>query len=105
MKKVKLDAVLKQLIADKGVSAREVSRACGIPQSTMNNFMSGRGPHRPEQVHALAKYFGVSMEKILFGEDDRPPTLEEVLTDKVFSGWLKVTIEKAVPDKKKGRVE
>lgn len=102
MKKLKLSGVLKQLIDEKGVSVREVGRACNIPQSTMNNFLSGRGPHRPEQIHALAKFFGVSMEKLLFGEDDRAPTLAEVFTEGLFEGWLKVRIERAVPSKKKG---
>jgi hypothetical protein len=37
----------------------------------------------------------------LFGEEDRRPTLDNVLTEGIFSGWLKVTIEKAIPDKKK----
>ena len=101
MKKVKLHTILKKLIQDKKVSAREVSRSCGIPQSTITNFLSGRGPHRPEQVLKLANYFGCSMEFLLFGEDDRPPTLDEVMTQGLFEGWLKVKIEKAVPNKRK----
>jgi transcriptional regulator with XRE-family HTH domain len=90
MKKVKLQAVLKKLIQQKSMTARQVARNCGIPQSTLNNFLSGRGPHRPEQIHQLASYFGVSMEFLLFGEDDRKPTLDDVLTEGIFEGWLKV---------------
>ncbi len=101
MKKLKLPQVLRKLIADKGLPARQIAREVGIPQSTLNNYLSGRGPTKPEQVHALAQYFGCSMELLLFGEDTRPPTLDEVLTQGVFDGWLRVKIERAVPHKRK----
>ena len=103
MKKVKLKTVLAQLLKDRGVSAREVARKCAIPQSTFGNYLSGRGPQNPEQILALAQYFGCSMEYLLFGEDIRPPTMDEVLTEGVFEGWLKVKIERAIPNKRKGK--
>ena len=105
MKKIKLPQVLRKLISDKGVPARQVARDVGIPQSTLNNYLSGRGPTKPEQIHALAQYFGCSMEFLLFGEDTRPPTLDEVMTAGLFEGWLKVKIEKAVPNKRKVRLD
>lgn len=105
MKKIRLPQVLRKLIADKGLPARQIAREVGIPQSTLNNYLSGRGPTRPEQVHALAQYFGCSMEFLLFGEDTRPPSLDEVLTTGLFEGWLKVKIEKAVPHRRKITLE
>lgn len=101
MKKVRLDKTLGQLLKDKNISARELARQTGIPQSTINNFLSGRGPHKPEQILSIAKYFSVSMELLLFGEDDRPPTLSDVLTEGLFEGWLKVKIERAIPNSRK----
>lgn len=101
MRELKMHVVLRQLISKKGISAREVARSCGLPQSTLTSFLSGRGMHKPEQVLAVAQFFGVSMETLLFGEDLRPPTLSEVATTEVFEGWLKVKIEKALPLKKK----
>lgn len=101
MKKIKLDKTLEKLLKENNISARELARQTGIPQSTLNNFLSGRGPHKPEQILAIAKHFSVSMELILFGEDDRPPTLNDVLTEGLFEGWLKVKIERAVPNAKK----
>ena len=101
MKKIKLPQVLRKLIAEKGLPARRVAREVGVPQSTLANYLAGKGPHRPEQIHALALYFGCSMEFLLFGEDTRAPTLDEVMTAGLFEGWLKVKIEKAVPGKRK----
>lgn len=105
MKKIKLPQVLRKLISEKGIPARQVARDVGIPQSTLNNYLSGRGPTKPEQIHALAQFFDCSMEFLLFGEDDRPPSLSEVLTEGLFEGWLRVKIERAVPDKRKVRLK
>ena len=105
MKKIKLKSVLAQLLKDRGLSAREVARKCSIPQSTFNNYLSGRGPQNPEQILELAQYFGCSMEFLLFGEDLRPPTMDEILTEGVFEGWLKVKIERAIPNKRKAKGE
>ena len=101
MKKVKLSNVLKRLLDQKKISARELGRATGIAQSTISSILSDRGLHRPEHLFAISQYFGVSLETLLFGSDDRPPTLSDVLTTGIFEGWLRVKIEAAVPDKKK----
>lgn len=105
MKKARLDLVLRRLLDDRKISARQLSRDTGIPQSTITSFMSNRGLHKPDHLYILAQYFGVSMETLLFGKDDRPPSLNEVLTEGVFEGWLKVKIERAIPNKRKTRVD
>lgn len=102
MAKIKLKTTLEKLIRDRKISARELSRQTNIPQSTINNFLMGKGSHKPEQILAMAQYFGTSMEFLLFGEDSRPPTLDDVLTEEIFEGWLKVKIERAIPNKRKG---
>ena len=101
MKKVKLHIVLKRLLVERQISARELGRSTGIAQSTITSIMSNRGLHKPEHLFAISQYFGVSLETLLFGTDDRPPTLSDVLTTAVFDGWLRVKIEAAVPDTKK----
>lgn len=101
MSKVKLKQILQKLLKDRGISARELSRQTGIAQSTINNFLSGRGPQKPEQILIIARYFGTSMEFLLFGEDSRQPTLDDVFTEGLFEGWLKVKIERAIPNKRK----
>ena len=105
MKKSKLAKTLKGLINEKGVTQAEVVKATGIPAATFSSLTSGGQSQKPEQLLAICRYFGTSIEFLLFGEDLRSPTLDEVLTEGVFSGWLKVTIEKAIPDKRKIEVE
>ncbi|HEX7673757.1 MAG TPA: helix-turn-helix transcriptional regulator [Bdellovibrio sp.] len=101
MGNLKLDVVLKQLIAEKGVTLRSLSKQTKVPQSSLSSFLAGAGTSKPEHVRSLAKFFNVSMEYLLFGEDEKPPSLEEVLTEDVFSGWLKVEIKRAIPNKRK----
>lgn len=101
MSKIQIQKTLEKFIKDKGISARELSRQTKIPQSTINNFLSGKGPQKPEQILILAKFFGTTMEFLLFGEDSKQPTLDDVLTEGLFEGWLKVKIERAIPNKRK----
>jgi len=101
MSKIKFKSVLQKLLKDRSISARELARQTGIPQSTLNNYLSGREP-KVDNVLVLAKFFGTSMEYLLYGVDDRPPTLDDVLTEGIFDGWLRVKIERAIPNKRKG---
>lgn len=104
MKRAKLDKVLKALMKERQISAAELSRSTGIPAATLSSLTSGGQSQKPEHLLALARYFGVSIETLLFGEDDRPPTLDDVLTDGLFDGWLRVRIEKAIPGRKKPKI-
>ena len=98
---LKLGIILKQLIKERGVTLRSLSKQTNVPQSSISGFLAGSGTSKPEHIRSLAKYFGVSMEFLLFGEDEKPPSLEEVLTEDLFSGLLKVAIKKAIPNKRK----
>lgn len=101
MKKVKLADILNELMKQRSISSRALSKATGVPQSTLSHLLSGRSSQKPEHLLEIAKHFGVSMEYLIFGEDQQTPTLESVLTEEVFSGWLRVKIERAIPNKKR----
>lgn len=100
-KELKLHRILKRLMEQKGLSARELSRKTKVPPSTLSSLMAGGKPQKLDHILALAEFFGTSMEMLLYGVDNRPPSLDEVLTEGVFSGWLKVEIKRAIPDKRK----
>lgn len=100
-KELKLHRILKRLMEQKQISARELGRKTKIPPSTLSSLLAGGKPQKLDHVLALAEYFGTSMEMILYGSDRRPPTIEELATEGIFEGWLKVKIERAIPDKRK----
>jgi transcriptional regulator with XRE-family HTH domain len=101
MKKSCFDKQLKKLIADKGITLRALSRATAVPQSTLSSYLAGGAPAKPEHILALSEYFSVTMEFLLFNKKSKSPTLEELLTEDVFEGWLRVKIERAIPNKRK----
>lgn len=98
---MKLDKVLRTLIDNEGTTLRKLSSKTGVPQATLSAYLAGGGSSKMEHILALAEHFDVSMEYLLFGEDRKTTTLEEMFTEEVYSGWLKVKIERAIPDKKK----
>jgi hypothetical protein len=54
-------------------------------------------------VRTIARHFNVSMEYLLFGEDEAlPRTVDELPLEDLFSGWLKVKVQRAIPTKRKG---
>jgi transcriptional regulator with XRE-family HTH domain len=93
--------MLKTLLEEHGISVRALSRKLNIPQSTLNSIVTGKQPGSIEQLLILSKHFGISVEYLATGEDGRPPTLSEVFTEEVYDGWLKVKIERAIPNKRK----
>ena len=101
MRKLKLAKVLKALLEKHDITARELSRATKVPQPTLTNYLSGRSANKLEHLMAIAEYFNVTLEYLLF-EEAPEPTLGSVLTEGVFDGWLRVRIDKAIPIKKKG---
>lgn len=84
------------------ITARELSRVTGVPQSTITNYLSGRSANKLEHLMAIADYFKVELGYLLFEESRSEPSLSEVLTEQVFDGWLRAKIERAVPLKRKG---
>lgn len=100
VKKTKLADTLNELMKSKPISSRALSKATGVPQSTLSHLLSGRSSQKPEYLLALAKFFGVSLEYLIFGEDRQPVGLESVLTEELFSGWVRIKVERAIPNKK-----
>lgn len=104
MKKMKLAKVLKVLIDSEKITLRKLSSKTGVPQATLSSYLAGGSSNKMEHILALAEHFNVSMEFLLFGEEKKRPSLEDVFTEELFSGWLKVKIERAIPTKHKHKI-
>lgn len=101
MKKSCLPESLRQLMVDQNITTRTLAKKTLVPQSTISAILNGRSTSRQEYLLSIAMYFGVTLERLIFGSDDRHLTLESILTEEVFSGWLRVKVERALPDKKR----
>lgn len=95
-KKIVLHEMLRTLMARKGVSARAVCKATGIPQSTLQGFLDGKRESSIKHLPKLAAYFGCSIDFLLMGGSSEIERLEDLLTEDVFDGFLKVKIERVI---------
>ncbi len=101
--KVRLSEVLKDLLKDRGMSLRALSRETGVSASTLSGLLSGKQSQRPDQLIKIARCLRVSVDFLLTGED--PNDMDELELDKIpvneiFSGWVKIRIEKPAFRKK-----
>lgn len=102
MEEIKLKFILDSLIRSKGISARQLSKDTGIAQSTLSNYLQGKSVQKSEHLVKLADYFSTSIDYLLIGKERKAPSLEEALTEHLYSGYLKVKIEKVIPTKRIG---
>lgn len=98
---LKLSTMLKQLMKERKISLRELAKSTAIQPSTLSGWNNGSSPRDLSEVCQCARYLGVSMEYLLFGEEPDSLPLEQLLTEKVFDGFLKVKIERVI-NKKRG---
>lgn len=84
---------LKQLMEERGVSAAVICKATGIPKSTLSEWLAGRQPTLDDSVVQLARFFGVSLERLVTGEEPETDILKEFL-EQADSGFI--TVHKGV---------
>lgn len=94
MKKNILATQLKIFMKERNISARSLSKATGIPSSTLNNLLAGRASSKPEYLLSLCEFFGCSWEMLVFGIVSKPPNLAALLGEQVFAGLVRIKIEK-----------
>jgi transcriptional regulator with XRE-family HTH domain len=98
---------LKQLMKERGISARVLSQATGIPQSTLSEWSGGREPKLGEQVIKLARFFGVSLEFLVTGEHIESDMVKDLIQNikddytTIHQGVYRVRVEKLMDQKKK----
>lgn len=110
---------LRDLIAERGISQRDVARAVEIAESALTNYLRGRVP-KSEELYKLSLFFGVRMEWLLAGvlpkQEEDPATakmratLEEQGTEyrvvpKGFDVSVTTRAEKAIDELRRIRDE
>lgn len=94
----KLHLLLRDLLKKKGQFARKASKACGVPLSTFNGYLKpDRHQIDPNHLLAMARYFDVSLDFILSGRESGS-RIEGLPTKRLFSRWVKLTIEEIIGD-------
>lgn len=90
--------VLTSLMETQRITFKKLSEATGVPSSTLKGWSAGGiSPQNLTQLKNVCEFFSVSMEYLLWGKEESTSlNLDRILTEKIYSGWIKVSIETPV---------
>lgn len=75
---------LKRLMAERGVSAKELSRKLDFPYTTLLSWLKAENYPRIDKIEAMADYFGVLKSDLIeeqVPEQEKPVTEDDGLTE------------------------
>lgn len=93
---MKLKHILKKLIQERGITISYLSKASGVAQQTLHNWMTGTEPRSLIQVKKVADYFGVSLDYICFGIEEKKQLetdLQQYSND-IYAGVFEVVLRR-----------
>jgi transcriptional regulator with XRE-family HTH domain len=65
---MKLKINLKLHLAEKRITASELSRVAKVPKATISDWLAGRSPKNLNQIKAVAQVFDTSIDELVFGD-------------------------------------
>ncbi|MDZ4661049.1 MAG: helix-turn-helix transcriptional regulator [Pseudomonadota bacterium] len=96
---IKIAKSLTALMKQRGLSLRELSKLSGVPPTTLNEWLSNRPPRNPVQIKKVAEALDVSLNFLLFNEEDKHDPLQRILVEDIFSGNFQITVKRLKFDK------
>lgn len=90
---LKIGKVLKQIMDNERHTLAGISKATGVPKSTISEWLSNRSP-KPSQAVKVARHLGVSLHYLLFGQEDSSEPLIKLFKEDVFSGTFEINIRR-----------
>lgn len=85
---------LKRILADKDLTAAQLSRKTGVPKSTISEWMGGGNPRDLNKVKIVANFLEVTLDDLCFGDSmDRPTPIESHLNE-IRAGIYEVILRK-----------
>ncbi len=90
---LRIRIVLKKLMHENIETLASVSKATGVPKSTISEWLSNRSPN-PVQAVKVANYLGVSLHYLLFGQDDSQEPIQKILTEDFFKGTFEISVRR-----------
>ena len=101
MSALKIHAVLRRVLKERGMTTTQLARTAGVPQSTLATWLvSGAKPKDPEQVAKVSRVLGISLHQLLFDEPEQAHPLTGIETEIVLDGFYRLRLERVVSPKK-----
>ncbi|MGX8701554.1 helix-turn-helix domain-containing protein [Caproiciproducens sp.] len=76
--------IFEQLLKRRGITPYRVHKETGVPQSTLSDWKNGRGVPKIDKLQKIADYFGVTVDYLINGNDQKEKPLvnnDEELTE------------------------
>ena len=70
--------IFEKLCAENGVTPYRVCKETGLTTSTISNWKAGRYTPKADKLQKIADFFGVSVEYLMTGENEKQPTLSNI---------------------------
>ena len=96
-----------KLLEKNGVTAYKVGKATGIAGSTFTDWKTGRSVPKQDKLQKIADFFGVTLDYLMTGEDNRYSNEDALLDVRISEDFeLKDAIKKyyTLDDRKKKHV-
>lgn len=93
-----LPKLLRRLLNERGLSISELARRTNVPKTNLNSWLQGSSPN-VVQLDKVARFFGVSIEYLVFGRKEREPIVDFLEKIEVYEGEYEVSIRKIVRKK------
>lgn len=90
---LKIGKVLKDIMTEERHTLLSLSKATGVPKSTISEWLNNRTPN-PVQAVKVASHLGISLHYLLFGHEDSEEIVTKFLKEEVFSGTFEISIKK-----------
>lgn len=86
MPSIKLKDVLAREIKERDLSINQIAKSCGMPKSTLHDWLSGRTPNSKNlhYLYNLAEFFEISLSSLLFNIEEGKEAVE-IISSTVFS--------------------
>lgn len=91
---------LTALMKERGETVSSLARATKLPKSTISEWCAGRKPMLDEAVVRLARHLGVSVERLVTGEEPEETIVDDLLGQlddgfvTLHSGVYRLKVEK-----------
>ena len=90
---IKIKTILKKLIDENDLTAAQLARLTKVPPQTLNNWLSGQMPGNLDQLKAVADYFEVSLDFLVYGDGNIKEVFENH-RDEINAGIFQVILKK-----------
>lgn len=91
---IKIKNILKKLLYENDINSAQLARKCGIPPQTINNWLSGQEPRSLSQIKAVADYFDVTVDYLVYGISEKKKDKIEDYAEEINAGTFEVVLRR-----------